>query len=372
MRAERDREIAQALADEWRDRCARHPVRASQEGDRSHDDRWDDSSLEAAQEEAEHKRETIARLSALKADGAGEFATLNCEIAMGELADDVEGHRLGTHLFAISILQGIHLAMRLARQLPFRTERDYENWIARLETYDVAIRQTIETLRFAVKQRFLWPKVAAERMIRVLDRTLADPEASEFFKPFEKSPKPALRDRARDAIAAHVNAGIAELRAFLVEEYLPAAPAEIGLTHVPGGDELYRYWVRFHTGTDLTPEQIHELGLSEVERIRSRLESVTRRIEGDPVTYAPSSDALFNLYCVAAKQIVEPGLVKLFSFLPRLPYGITAMEPAVAPEMPAAYYSPGALDGTRAGMFYVNLYKSDARPLFEVLPLTLH
>ncbi len=193
-----------------------------------------------------------------------------------------------------------------------------------------------------------------------------------------------LRERARASIAGGVLPALRRLRAFLVDEYLPAAPAEVGLAHVPGGADLYAYFVRVNTTTAMAPKAIHELGLREVARIREAMTSVAPRtgytgslgevfaqMRADPANYHRGADELLIAYRALAKRI-DPELVRFFRVLPRLPYGVGPIPPSIAPDATTAYYQPGAIDGTRAGTYCVNLYRPDQRPIYEMPVLTLH
>jgi uncharacterized protein (DUF885 family) len=186
------------------------------------------------------------------------------------------------------------------------------------------------------------------------------------------------------AIAERVNPALRALRAFVVDDYLPAAPEHAGLTHVPGGEELYAHFARTYTTTDLTPDAIHELGLREVARIRAEmaalaphtgyrgsLHDVFEQLRADPANYHPTGEALLQAYRAIAKRI-DPELVKVFRTLPRLPYGVVPVPDALAPDTTTAYYYPGALDGSRAGLYYVNLYRPEQRPIYEMMVLSLH
>jgi uncharacterized protein (DUF885 family) len=230
-----------------------------------------------------------------------------------------------------------------------------------------------------------------ERVPAQLDRLVTEPERSPFYAPFARIPASvpaadagALRERARTAIAERVNPALRELRAFLVDTYLPAAPEAPGLAHVPRGDALYAYFARTYTTTDLTPDAIHELGLREVARIRAEMEAlapqtgyhgslsdVFAQLRADPANYYATPDALLHAYRAISKRI-DPELVRVFRTLPRLPYGVVPIPAALAPDTTTAYYYPGALDGSRAGLYYVNLYRPEQRPIYEMMALSLH
>jgi len=386
-----DAELDALLADDWRDYRRRHPIAASLDGDRSGADRWDDQSETALAEEAARHRAVIARLDAIPRDALGDAGKLNRDLYAGQLADAVRGYELGTRYLALDPRDGVQTYAQYADQLPFAGAADYASWLNRLDAYPRAVADATALLREAVARKLLWPRASMERLPAQLDRLVTEPERSPFYAPFDRIPASvsaadagALKERARAAVAQRVNPALRDLRAFFVDVYLPAAPEAAGLAHVPGGDELYAYFVRTNTTTDLTPDAIHELGLREVARIRAEMEAlapqtgyrgsladVFAQLRADPANYYTSGDALLHAYRVISKRI-DPELVRVFRTLPRLPYGVVPIPAALAPDTTTAYYYPGALDGSRAGLYYVNLYRPEQRPVYEMMALSLH
>ncbi len=389
--ADPDARLAALLAADWRDQRARHPIAASLDGERDADDRWDDRSPAALAAEAAHQRAVLAQLEGLAHEPLSEAGRLDRDLYAGQLGDALRGYELRAHLFALSPREGVQTYAQYAGLLPFANPNDHQRWLARLESYPQAVAQTIELLREAIAGGLLWPRSSMERLPAQLDRLLVAPEASPFYAPFARLPASfpaaaadALRERARAAVAGGVTRALRELRAFVVERYLPAAPSEVGLARLPGGEELYAYYVRTQTTTDLTADAIHELGLREVARIRAAMEELAPRtgyrgtlgevfaaLRADPANYHANAADLLLAYRDMAKRI-DPELVRVFSTLPRLPYGVVPIGDAIAPDTTTAYYYPGALDGSRAGLYYVNLYRPEARPIYEIPVLSLH
>jgi uncharacterized protein (DUF885 family) len=220
---------------------------------------------------------------------------------------------------------------------------------------------------------------------------VADPEQSPFFAPlraFPASVAPADRERlvrdAKAAIAGGVIPAYRRFEDFFVHEYLPACFPEVGAWQLPRGDEAYAYLVRYHTTTRMPPQEVHDIGLREVARIRGEMLALMEKVEfkgtlndffawlrTDPRFFYADGPSLFEAYAALAKRI-DPRLVLLFRTLPRTPYGVEAIPDAVAPDTTTAYYRPLAADGSRAGTFFVNLYKPEARPRWEMMALALH
>jgi uncharacterized protein (DUF885 family) len=386
-----DAELDALLAADWRDYHVRHPEAASYEGDRSGDRRWDDPSEAAAAAEAAHQREVLARLERFDRARLSETGRTNADLYAQQLRDAVEGFELRTYLFALNQRGGVQTDLSIVDVLPFATQADYESWTVRIERWPAKVDATIVLLREAIARRLLWPRIVMERVPAQLDRQLVAPELHPFFAPFTRVPHGVaeagvapLRERARSAIAGGVLPALRRLRAFLADEYLPAAPHEVGLAHVPGGEAIYAYLARVNTTTAMKPKAIHELGLREVARIREAMTSVAPRtgyhgslgdvfaqMRGDPANYHHSAGDLLLAYRALAKRI-DPELVRFFHLLPRQPYGVAPIPASIAPDTTTAYYQPGAIDGTRAGTYCVNLYRPDQRPIYEMPVLTLH
>ena len=231
--AEADARLEALLAADWRDYQERYPVLASLDGERAADDRWADRSPEALAAEAAHQRDVLARLEGFAREPLSEAGRLNREVR-GSIARRAARPRARTHLLALSPRDGVQTYAQYASLLPFASAADYEGWLARLETYPRAVAQTIALLREAIGRGLLWPRSSMERLPAQLDRPLLEPEASPFYAPFAK-PAAALpaaeaeRLRGgREWIAGGVTAALRESGAFVIEQYLPAAPERGG------------------------------------------------------------------------------------------------------------------------------------------------
>jgi uncharacterized protein (DUF885 family) len=218
-----------------------------------------------------------------------------------------------------------------------------------------------------------------------------NPEDSLLFKPFKDFPdrfteeqKEHLRRAARQAIATDVVPSYQKFLDFMKTEYLPACRSTIGASAAPGGRAFYRHRVRMFTTLDLTPEEVHQTGLSEVRRIRREMEEVIRktRFEGtfaefvqhlrtEPRFYAGTPEQLMKEVSYVLKKM-DGELPRLFKTLPRTPYGIREIPSYLAPKTTTAYYQPPAGDGTQAGYYYLNTYNLKARPLYEIEALSFH
>ena len=377
---------------EWDYTMEQNPTWASSLGDRRWNDRWDDDSLEAVAKREEHARATLARFNKIERANLSPADQLNYDLFKKNLEEQIAGFKFRMYLLPINQRGGIQTADELGDQLRFQTVKDYEDWLARLKALPAAMEQQIALMREGAKAHIMWPKIVLERVPNQIDKQIVDnPEESPFFKPCKKFPddiaaadRTRLTKAARDAIATGVVPAFQKLKRYFVEEYLPASFDAVGVWQMPQGDQLYTYLARRFTTTDLTPQQIHEKGLSEVARIRAEMETIMQQVgfagtlqefftklRTDPQFFYKTPDELLAAYRAMAKEI-DPNLVKVFRTLPRMPYGVIPIPDKIAPDTTTAYYNSPAADGSRPGNYYVNLYKPETRPKWEMMALTLH
>jgi prolyl oligopeptidase len=390
--ADTDGELQALFREAWDHELQNDPVEASVLGDRRWNDRWADLSLEAIRAHQAFESRLLERASRFDATAIPTSQRLNLDLFIRLYRDRVAAHAFPFHLLPINHQKGVQTFGQISQLLRFETVKDYEDWIARLERLPECIDQSIALMSEGIERRLVYPRVIMDRVPAQVDALLVDdPSRSEFYRPFLAFPdeiaatdRTRLSQRAQTVIAESVIPGFRKLRAFLVERYLPAAPAHVGLWQYPDGDKQYAHFVRLHTTTSLTPEQIHELGMAEVKRIRTEMQAIIdelgfkgsfadflKFLRSDPRFYYRSPQELLDAYRAMSKRI-DPTLVKLFGRLPRTPYGVVPVPDSIAPDTTTAYYQQPADDGSRAGLYYVNLYKPEARPKYEMMALSLH
>ncbi|HEX8141265.1 MAG TPA: DUF885 domain-containing protein [Pyrinomonadaceae bacterium] len=389
---ETGRALHALFAAEWDYTMEQNPTWASTLGDRRWNDRWDDDSLEAIRKRQAHTTEALARLKKIDRSRLSAADQLNYDLFMKDLEMDAEGYKYRLYLLPINQRGGIQTADELTELLRFQTVKDYEDWIARLRTFPALMEQDMTLMREGAKAHIMWPKIVLGRVPGQIDKQIvANPEDSPFYKPFKTFPdsipaseRERLAKAAREAIAGGVIPSFQKLKTYFAGEYMPAAFDQVGIWQMPQGAELYAYLARRYTTTAMTPQEIHEKGLSEVKRIRAEMQAIMEKVgfrgtlsefftklRTDQQFYYKTPEELLEAYRALAKRI-DPNLVKVFKTLPRMPYGVTPIPDKIAPDTTTAYYNRPAGDGSRPGLYYVNLYKPETRPKWEMMALSLH
>jgi uncharacterized protein (DUF885 family) len=384
--------LHELFASEWEYQLEQYPTWASRLGDRRWNDRWDDESLDAIDRRNRHYIEVLDQLGSIKREDLSPADRLNADLFEREYQNEVDGHRYRWHLIPLNQLGGVQTMDELADALRFETLQDYADWLARLRALPEYIEQTTALLRAGIQQQIRLPKIVLERVPAQIDHQIVDdPTASPFYKPFSRfassvneADRRQLAAAAEQVITANVVPSFRRFKEFFIGDYLPASPDQVGIWQLPDGLEMYRFAIRLHTTTNMTPEEIHEIGLREVARIRRAMQSIVDALgykasleafgeflRSDPQFYYRAPEELLLAYRALTRRI-DPLLVKIFHTLPRMPYGVEPVPQNIAPDTTTAYYRSPAMDGSRAGTYFVNLYKPETRPKYEMMVLSLH
>jgi len=385
-------EFAALLAEHWEWHLSEHPVFASSLGDRRFNDRWPDSRLEAIEARQAAQRAWLRRLIAIDASQLQPEDQLSYDLLRRNLQYRVEGHRFKAHLMPVSHAGGVQNLESTAESIPLADARDYEQWLQRMAAIDTVLEQTGALLEEGrrsgrVQQRILMQRVPAQLSVQLVEEATDSP----FYNAFANMPESVdavdrerLQQSAREIIDDTVVPAYRRFDRYFTETYLPAARLTVGVSALPDGVEYYEYLARYFTTTAMTPDEIHRTGLSEVSRIKEEMQVIIEQLEfdgdfaaflhylrTDPQFYFDSPEALYDAYLAICKRI-DPQLVTLFGLLPRTPYGLRPIPENIAPDTTTAYYSPPAADGSRAGYYYVNLYRPEVRPKYEMQVLSVH
>jgi uncharacterized protein (DUF885 family) len=380
------------FADEWDRGMRESPENAAYNGDMRFNDRWSDLSLKAIADSEASDRAAMTRLHAIDRNGLSAQDQLHYDTFEWLLEKDIARQAFREYLMPMTHQGGVQSADGITELLTFSTEKDYRDWLARMHALPELIEQTMVLMREGVRTGRTPPKAIMTRVpAQIAAQIVADPEKSGFYAPFKRYPesftasqRAALSKEARSVISGKIVPAYAALGRYFNAEYLPATRESIAASGLPDGKAYYDLLARYYTTTALSADEIHGIGLKEVARIRARMEAVKAEtgfkgslpeffsfLRTDPRFFYSSPEALLEGYQAMSKRI-DPELVKVFGVLPRLTYGVRAIPASIAPDTTTAYYQGGATDGTRPGYYYVNLYKPEMRPKWEMLPLSLH
>lgn len=380
------------LDEAWEWRLVQNPVFASSLGDRRFNDKWGDNSIEAIESRHRQQQAFLDRLRAIDPSNLSTGDQLNYDLYRRELQNSIDGHRFKAYLMPISQRGGVQSLEATAESLRMQTVKDYEDWLARMAKVPDVIEQTMARQEQGRKSGYMPPKVLMQRVPdQIASQTVEKPDDSPFFGAFANMPDtiPAeeqarLRQSAKKIIDDKIVPAYREFSRYFNNTYLPASRESIGVSELPSGEAYYEHLARLFTTTQMTPDEIHRLGLNEVKRIRDEMQLVIDEVEfdgdfaeflhflrTDPQFYYDDPDELFDAYLATCKRI-DPELVKLFGKLPRMPYGLRPIPDNIAPDTTTAYYNRPAADGSRPGYYYVNLYKPEVRPKYEIEVLSVH
>ncbi|ANO53216.1 hypothetical protein BA177_12785 [Woeseia oceani] len=361
-------------------------------GDRRYNREWPDRSLDAYARRRTQQQDFLSRLRAIDSSQLSAAEQLNYDLFRRELQDDLDSYPYRDYLMPINQRGGVQSLESTAEGLRLQTAADFEDWLARMAKVPRYIAQTMELQEEGRRSGYMPPKILMQRIpAQIAQQLQEDPEASPFFAAFRNLPdsltaeeQARIRQQARQTIEQAIVPAYRELYRYFENHYLPAARDSIGASELPNGKAFYEYRARSFTTTSMTPDEIHRLGLNEVKRIRGEMQLIIDELEfagsfaeflsflrTDPRFYYETAEELFDAYLAVSKRI-DPELVKLFGRLPRMPYGLRPIPDNIAPDTTTAYYSPPAADGSRAGYYYVNLYKPEVRPKYEIEVLSVH
>ncbi len=384
--------LNQLFADEWERGLVESPENASANGDKRFNDRWSDFSLAAIDRREGEDRAALEKLHAIGRAGLSPADQLNYDTFEWQLQRNIERQKFHEYLQPVSHQGGVQTADGLAEVLPFASVKDYQDWIKRMEAVPTLVDQSMALMREGMKAGNVPPKVLMQRVrAQIAAQIVDDPTRSPFYRPFlafndaiPASDRAALQAQAQAAVRERLVPAYRQLATFFNDEYLPKARDSIAAADLPNGKAYYDFLARYYTTTDLSAAQIHAIGLKEVARIRGEMDKVKEQtgfkgtmaefftyLRTDPRFFEKTPAALLIHYRALAKRI-DPELVKVFRIIPRQPYGVRPIPDNIAPDTTTAYYQQGASDGSRPGYYYVNLYKPEVRPTWEMMPLTLH
>ena len=385
-----EKKFKEFLDENWQDSIEKSPLFASLLGDKQYDDKVSSNSIEDFFTEKEYESYVLDVLSQIDPNNLSEEDQLNYRLLKSDYEISLEGRKYPGYYMRLNQRGGVQDYYLYGNRLNFTDLESYKNWFERVKGYTQNVRNSLEINKEGLELGYTQPKLVARgvsaQIGAMLERDLEDHPYYKIFKNVGEVASPedalALQDEVKDYIQNVLNPVYKKLYDFLVNEYFPESRDSIGISDVPNGKEWYEYLARYHTTTSLTPDEIHEIGLVEVAKIRSEMEKIIEQVgwEGDfnsflqylrtdPRFYFETGEELLQAYRAMSKEI-DAYMPTLFNKLPRAPYGVIPIPMESAPFTTTAYYN--APSEGRPGYYYANLYMPEVRPKYEIPVLSVH
>ena len=390
--AQRNESLHQLFKEAFEDRLREFPEFATARGRTEYNHLWTDWSRSAVERRSTKQQEYLHRVEPFLNGQLSEQDRLSARLFRYTLERSLDTEPLDVYLLRVGQLFGLHTSVyRTVDLMPRNTVRDYENIIARLEAVPAYVDQNISLFNTAIERGLVQPKEVVDRVLAQLRaQTTQTAAQSPLLEPFRKIPanipEPERSRLVSQANAAYTKAFLPawqKLTAYIEKTYAPKARPSIALTSVPDGNKYYAAQVRSMTTTALTPEEIHEIGKREVQRIEGEMVSIARQtgfqgslsefekklVESPEQRFRSKEEML--VYCRNAAKVIEPELPRLFKRIPRLIYGIRAIPPETEAST-ASNAQPPAPDGSRPGWFNLNTYQPEKQVRYDKEALVLH
>jgi uncharacterized protein (DUF885 family) len=369
------------LGEQWEYTLRTSPEFASILGDRRYNDQVSDVSERAVLADLEVSKRFLRRFQAIDTRGFSVQETLNRDLMVKNLRDQLDGAKFRNWLMPVNQMSGIHLfAAQLPSLLPFATVKDYDDYVVRLGKFPKILDDTTASMRKGMAARLMPPRFLLEKVAEQAAGIAETPaEKSPFALPLEKLPegfsaaeKERIRDAVLDAVRTSVIPPYAKFAAFVRDEYAPKGRSDVGLWALPDGKARYAFMASNQTTTDLTPDQIHQIGVSEVTRIEGEMLAIARTLgfqdlrsfnaslETNPKVQVTSGEQILEAYRRYIGQMYAK-LPELFGRLPKAKLEVAPTEPFREANAAAAEYNTGAPDGSRPGRVYVNTFEAAKR-----------
>jgi len=377
----RRKALSDLLSEQWEYTLETSPEFASILGDRRFNDQVSDVSAKAVRADLETSKRFLKRFEAIDPAGFSDQEKLNRSLMLRDLRNGVAGARFNSWQMPVNQMSGIHLgAAQFPSMLTFESVKDYDDYVTRLGKFPRVMDDTIANMRKGMSARLMPPRFLLEKVAEQAGGIATTaPEQSPFAAPLSKFPE-SLSDADKTRIRRDVLAAIQtkiipayqRFEQFVRAEYAPKGRTDVGVWALPDGKDRYAYQVRNMTTTELTPEEIHEIGVREVARIEaemlqiaqklgySDLPSFNKAIEANPDLKAKSREFILAQYRRFTEQMYAR-LPELFGRLPKAKLEVVPVEPFREKEAAGASYDTGSPDGARPGRVYVNTYEATSR-----------
>ena len=376
----------------WDEYLERNPEFASEIGDLRYNDKISDCSVKAINGWLEREQDLLMKLAQISPAGLTESETMSREMLMRSFADDIEGSEFKEWEMPVNQMDGIYSTYpQLVAELSFKTVKDYDNWISRLHQIPTAFNQVTQNMELGVEDHRVPPKYLLEKAMEQV-KTLASqkPEDSPLAVPLKKFPAsiPAaeqerIREEMLAAISKEVLPAYTRFARFMEVTYVPAGRTEPAISALADGARYYQYLVRRTTTTDLTADQIHQIGLDEVKKDEAEMLAIAQKLGfKDLASFRASLKANPKLKATSREQLLaiyrgylgpmQAKLPSLFGRLPKAPFEVVAVPDYLEKTSAPAYYQAGTPDGSRPGRLFIDTYNPTDRNLYAVESIAYH
>lgn len=382
------------IAEHWQYRMQEFPLEATQSGISEFNDRFHGVTAEDRARRLTAEQGFLRRTRDIDSSRLSVSDRVNAELFEWVLEDSLGSYELNLARIPFNTFSGFYMdVLNASNGVPMNTAKDYEDYIARMRDVPRYFSENLDNMREGIRSGFTLPKIVIEGVLPTIEAQLYDdPEKSGLYDPFRSmnsslssAEQERLRRAARDAIGNAALPAFGTLAVFLQDEYMEAATSTFGAEQLPNGNNYYAHQIKsYATLVDATSDEIHQIGLGEVARIRAEMNAIVQELEfdgdldqfanflrTDPQFYAASAEQLLKETAHVAKRI-DYVMPEFFGKLPRLSYGIVPVPDEIAPNYTTGAYDSAPIGGDRGGTFWINTYKLDQRPLYELTSLTLH
>jgi len=379
--------------EEWETHLREIPFFATSVGRHDYDDKLPAMTKQDIERRTNNWQALLDRLEKIDWSSLDKTDQINFDLFRFVLEDRVAQFRFKAYTMPLNADSGFHSDFaQLPFEMPFVTVRDYHNYIARLRAFPLYVEQQIALMKEGLVIGMTVPKVVLQGIdASIRPHIVTDVTKSVFYQPLVKMPRTftaadqhELQDSGRQAIRDGVIRGYQAFLDFMLREYVPKARTNIGASALPDGRDYYAQRVRYFTTLDLSFQEIHQMGLDEVQRIRTEMNDIIRQVgfkgsfkdfltflRTDPQFYPKTAEELLMRAAYLAKKM-DGKLPSLFKTLPRLPYGVAPVPAHLAPKYTAGRYVEPAFGSTEPGYYWVNTYDLPSRTLYTLEALTLH
>jgi uncharacterized protein (DUF885 family) len=380
------------FSDAWEDRLKHQPEFASTIGDKRYNDQLSDLSVQAYNDSLARGRAFLTRLAEVDTTGMSDQEQLSKELMVRSLIEDQEEARFKPWELPVNQFYGLQVDLPgLVPQLTFASEKDYDDYIARLKKLPIAFQQTTDDMSIGMDDHREPPAYLMQKVLAQVNSITNDkPQDSPFALPVQKFPasisatqQARIKEEVLAAITNQVNPAYARFGKFLQSQYIPNGRKDPGIWALPDGEAYYRFLVKQSTTTEMTPDQIHQIGLDQVKQDEEQLLAIAQKLgfadikaldkaaSSNPKLYPTSKEQLLNAYRGYLDQM-RPKLPQLFGRLPKAPLVVEPVPEYAEKDQAAAYYEQGSPDGSRPGKVFVNTYKFETRPLDATEAIAYH